>query len=260
MDPRAPHGSPRGLCLDIRPVVVVERDPAIASLLQTLIGRDGTPVHRTRQGVSALQVVTATSVRGVVVALGLPDMDGLSLVATMRLNGVSAPILVVSGRGAPRDEIRALEAGADDYIAKPFDIGVFAARMTTAFGRRETGGHVQELRAGTLVVKHLSRTVTVHGHPLKLRPVTIALLSYFITHAGTILTLKELARDVWGHQALLATNTYRTSISELRNVLRRHAPHLDILTVRGHGYVLRTDVALADPPHAKHGPGKETFI
>src|SRR5262249_21938643 len=131
--------------------------------------------------------------------LGLPDVDGLDVVRRVR-EWSSMPIIVLSARGQERDKIRALDAGADDYVTKPFSMGELLARMRVALRHRATAGEAEvgPIEIGELRMDLARRQVSMAGREVKLTPIEYRLLAVLVRHAGRVLTHEQLLREVWG--------------------------------------------------------------
>ena len=172
--------------------------------------------------------------------LGLPDGDGLDATRQLR-EWTTTPIIVLSARGQEQDKIAALDAGADDYLTKPFSVGELLARMRVALRHRAGGGEAPQLfEAGALRVDLARRTVTVGGAEVHLTPTEYKLLAVLVKHAGKVLTHRQLLLEVWGsHNARRRRRSASTSPScGTRSSQDPARPRL-LITEPGVGYRLR---------------------
>jgi two-component system KDP operon response regulator KdpE len=175
--------------------------------------------------------------------LGLPDLDGLTVTTRLRAWTLT-PILVLSARGQESDKIAALDAGADDYVTKPFAIGELTARMRAALRRsaRADDGSESIFEAGDLKVDRGRRIVTVRGEEVRLTPIEYKLLVAFTKHAGRVLTHQHLLREVWGPGSGEQHHYLRVYMAQLRHKLERDpARPKHLVTEPGVGYRLRDD-------------------
>ena len=176
--------------------------------------------------------------------LGLPDGDGLD--ATRRIREWSGtPIIVLSARGLENDKIAALDAGADDYLTKPFSVGELLARMRVALRHAARAQQPQQsvFRAGTLSVDLVKRRVVVAGEETHLSPTEYKLLVTLIKHAGMVCTQRQLVREVWGSHVVDDTQNLRVVVGQLRRKIEADSARPKLLqTEPGVGYRLRDDV------------------
>jgi two-component system KDP operon response regulator KdpE len=180
-------------------VLVVDDEPALERAVRTILDRNGFQVDVAQSARHALDSYRRRHPDLILLDLGLPDMDGQDLIREFRRLG-STPIVVLSVRGRERDKVMALDAGADDYITKPFGVDELLARLRVALrhGLGKTAGPVPVFRVGDLEVNLESRTVRVKGNPVKLTPTEFALLKAFVTHPDKVLTDRMLLQEVWG--------------------------------------------------------------
>ncbi len=173
--------------------------------------------------------------------LGLPDMDGVEVTRRLR-EWTQIPIIVVSVREQENDKISALDAGADDYLTKPFGIGELLARIRTVL-RRVTKDEAEPVFAsGNLVVDFVLRTVTVGGQPVTLTPTEYNLLKTLIKHAGKVLTHRQLLRMAWGNSYENEIHILQVNISNLRHKIEADPSRpVHIITEPGVGYRLMVE-------------------
>ncbi len=178
----------------------------------------------------------------IVLDLGLPDLDGIEVTTQLR-EWCTAPILVLSARGQERDKIRALDAGADDYVTKPFAVGELLARVRVALRHRAQAGPAAEdgiLEIGDLRIDHGRRLVTLGGNAVRLTPIEFRLLATLARHPGRVLTHEHLLREVWGPAQTRQHHYLRVYMAQLRHKIEKEPsrPRL-LLTEPGVGYRLR---------------------
>jgi two-component system, OmpR family, KDP operon response regulator KdpE len=220
-------------------VLVVDDEPAILRFLRMGLTGQGYSVSTVDTGRGALDAVHAGSVDLMVLDLGLPDIDGLDIIAQVRGEGCHIPIIVLSSRIEERSKVMALDIGADDYLAKPFGIDELLARVRVAQRHRlARDGDTPIFRVGDLTVDQVRRIVTVRGEDVKLSSREYDLLRLLVSHAGKVLTRDFILREVRGS----GTNVQylRIYIRALRQKIELIPERPDcILTETGVGYRLR---------------------
>jgi two-component system KDP operon response regulator KdpE len=173
----------------------------------------------------------------VVLDLGLPDMDGLKVLLSIR-EWSAVPVIILSVRDDEKGKIAALEAGADDYVTKPFSVNELIARVHVALRHAgEPGDDIKEFRNNGLVVDVLNRNVTVSGRPVKLTATEYSLLLQFVKNVGKVLTHRHLMKEIWGPYRTEETRTLRVHMAGLRKKLETDpaVPRL-LVTEPGVGY------------------------
>jgi two-component system KDP operon response regulator KdpE len=218
-------------------VLAVDDEPQILRALRTSLVARGYDVATAPNGETALEVLVAGTVDLVVLDLGLPGIDGVEVIRRLR-TWSDAPVIVLSVRESQADKIDALDAGADDYVTKPFSMDELQARMRAVLRRRgvaQTDGPV--VRVGSLEVDLAKRLVRRDGEPIHLTPTEFALLEAFVTNPGKLLTHRWLLKRVWGEAYGDESNYLRVYVAALRRKLEedREAPSL-IVTEPGVGY------------------------
>ncbi len=219
-------------------VLVVDDEPQIVRALRTSLRANGYEVESAAAGSEALDVVATWEPQLVILDLGLPDLDGIEVIR--RLRGWSqVPVIVLTARDARAEEIRALDAGADDYVNKPFAMDELLARMRAAVRRTQpTAPAPPVLRFGELEVDLERTRARLGGRPLRLTPTEWALLKVLVTDPGKLLTHEWLLRQVWGPGYTLDQSHYlRIYVRQLRKKLGDDvaAPRY-VATERGMGY------------------------
>lgn len=218
-------------------VLVVEDQPKLRTLLSHALTSDGYAVDAGEDGVEALHMLTQVAYDAVVLDLMLPKLSGLEALREARARRVGAPVLVLTARDSIRDRVEGLDAGADDYLIKPFAMAELLGRIR-ALVRRGGHGRPARLRCGPLELDPATRTVTVQEERVDLSPREFALLEYLMLRTGRVVTRTELLDHVWDDASDGTSNVVDVYIKYLRDKIdRRHG--LDLLrTVRGVGYCL----------------------
>ncbi|HSB02933.1 MAG TPA: response regulator [Anaerolineales bacterium] len=219
-------------------VLVVDDEKPIRRFLNVSLGGQYT-VLEAATGQEALVAAVSERPDLVILDLGLPDMDGVEVTRRLR-EWTQIPILVVSVRDGEADKIAALDAGADDYLTKPFGVGELMARMRVALRRVATPDHETVYKSDQLVVDFARREVNVDGQPVSLTPTEYDILRALIQHTGKVLTHQQIIRSVWGSNFDIEPHLLRVNISNLRRKIEADParPHY-ILTEPGVGYRLR---------------------
>jgi two-component system, OmpR family, KDP operon response regulator KdpE len=204
-----------------RNVVVIEDDPQIRRFLRTVLPTDGFAVFEAETGARGLVEAATRKPDVVILDLGLPDMDGTEVIRRMR-EWSQVPIVILSARARERDKVAALDAGADDYLTKPFSVGELSARLRVAL--RHSAARLAQASepvfvSGELEVDLAGRRVTIGERETKLTPIEYRLLSVLVKHAGMVVTHRQLLRDVWGPTYVEHTHTLRVHMASLRRKL-----------------------------------------
>ena len=237
MEPMNPTPMP----VDYRafPILVVDDEPEILRALRTNLAAHGYAVLTATSGAEAQALYTARRPDLVLLDLGLPDLDGLAVTRRLR-EWSSAPIIVLSARGQEQDKVAALDAGADDYLTKPFSVPELLARLRVALrhaaraGGDEPGASVQ---VGGLAVDLGARRVTLAGAEVRLTNLEYKLLVALARHPGRVQTHAQLMREVWGPGSESQVHTLRVFMSQLRHKLEADpARPRVLLTEQGVGY------------------------
>jgi two-component system KDP operon response regulator KdpE len=220
-------------------VLVVDDEPAIRRFLRTSLIAHGFQVSEAETGNAALDGLRRNKADVLVLDLGLPDIDGLDIIARLRAEGSAMPIVVLSSRSDEIGKVKALDLGADDYVTKPFGIDELLARIRAALRHRlQQEGERPVFRCGDLSVDLVRRIVTLRGEEVKLTPREYDLLRLFIAHEGKVLTHRFILREVWGGEAQV--QYLRVYIRALRLKLEAEPEQPRyILTEQGVGYRMR---------------------
>jgi two-component system, OmpR family, KDP operon response regulator KdpE len=218
-------------------VLIVEDEAQIVSAVTRGLSREGNVVASADSGEDALAEVAARPPDLVVLDLGLPDLDGIEVIRRLR-SWSEVPVLVLSARGAERSKVDALDAGADDYLDKPFGLPELRARVRALLRRASVNGRVPAMVVGDLSIDSAHRTVTLAGTEVRLTPKEWRLLDVLSAHPGKLLTHGWLIQQVWGRSHGDETRqTLRTHLRTLRAKLGddADAPRL-VRTETGAGY------------------------
>jgi DNA-binding response OmpR family regulator len=227
---------------DVR-ILIVEDDPAVAEALVEGVGRDGYQVHREATAAGAMAWARANHPHLIVLDLRLPDGSGFDVCRELRRTGLRQPILMLTVQADEVDQVVGLEAGADDYVTKPYRLRELLARIR-ALLRRSYGelaaADADLLYAGDLVIDRASARVTRDGRPIELTPTELRLLIFLARHPGQVLSRGQLLEHVWGYSAeFIDERTVNVHVRRLRTKIE---PDPDVptivLTVPGLGYRL----------------------
>jgi DNA-binding response OmpR family regulator len=227
---------------DVR-ILVVEDDPAVAEALVEGIGQDGYQVQREATAAGAVAHVRAHHPHLIVLDVRLPDGSGFDVCRELRRSGTRQPILMLTVQSDEVDQVVGLEAGADDYVTKPYRLRELLARIR-ALLRRAYGelaaGEADLLYAGDLVIDRASARVTRDGRVIDLTPTELRLLTFLAQHPGQVLSRDQLLENIWGYSAdLIDEKTVSVHVRRLRTKIELDpdAPAI-VLTVPGLGYRL----------------------
>lgn len=222
-------------------ILVVDDEQAIRRFLHTSLTANGYTISEAATGAEALAAVIGDRPDIIILDLGLPDIDGIQVTTRLR-EWSQIPIIILSVRGQEADKIAALDAGADDYLTKPFGVGELMARMRVAMRRVTTPEAEPVFTSGDLTVDLSHRIVMVAGAEIQLTPTEYDLLRTLVTHAGKVLTHQQLLREVWGRGYENEAHLLRVNISNLRHKLEQDpARPRHIVTEPGVGYRLRVE-------------------
>jgi two-component system response regulator QseB len=214
-------------------LLLVEDDSMIGEAARQGLRQEGHTVDWVRDGREADAAVASAPYDAVLLDLGLPRRDGLSLLKSWRARGIGVPVLIITARDAVSDRVAGLDAGADDYLVKPFDLDELSARVR-AVARRRSGRAESFVRIGELEIETATRHVKWKGADVNLSPREYALLEALANRPGTYLTRSQLEERLYGWDEEIASNAVEVHIHALR---RKLDPEL-IRNVRGMGYTL----------------------
>lgn len=195
-------------------ILVVDDEAPIRRYLRAALSAQGFNVYESASGEEALQAVLSHRPDIIILDLGLPDIDGIEVTRRLR-EWSQTPIIILSVREAEQDKIAALDAGADDYLTKPFGTGELLARMRVALRKQSSAANEPVFESKGLSVDFARRLVTVNGQEVQLTPTEYDLLKVLVTHAGKVITHRQLLRQVWG-DGYDDMHILRVNISNLR--------------------------------------------
>ncbi len=217
-------------------VLVIDDDPHLLRALRITLRAAGHDVDTAPDGRTALQQAAAVHPDVVVLDLGLPDLDGTEVLTGLR-PWYTGPVLVLSARADSQDKVRALDAGADDYVTKPFDMGELLARLRAALRRGPGEPADPVVTTDHFTVDLAARQVTVEGAPVRLTPTEWGLLEALIRHPGRLISQRQLLKSVWGPAYEKETHYLRVYLAQLRRKLEPDPAHPRYLrTEPGMGY------------------------
>ena len=221
-------------------LLVVEDDTAIREFLNRGLSESGYQVDVARDAATALSLTAETVYDGFIIDLGLPDMDGLDLIARCRAQGHTAPVLILSARRSVDERVRGLEQGGDDYLTKPFALAELLARLRNLLRRNVPSQQDSvRLRVRDLELDLVRREARRGDVVLQLTTQEFALLEYLCRNAGRVVTRTMILDQVWRMRIDPATNVVDVQIYRLRNKVDSESEHSLIHTIRGVGYVLK---------------------
>lgn len=202
----------------IKPVqtaLIIDDEPQIRRLLRLTLEANGYRVCDAPTGEEGVVQAAQHRPEVILLDLGLPDLDGIEVLKRLR-EWSRVPVIILSVRDREDDKVAALDAGADDYVTKPFNSAELLARLRAALRHAQPQGVETVFRAGNLEVDLSKRTVRKSGEQVKLTPTEYSLLRLLVTHAGKVLTHRQLLTEVWGPKAVEQTHYLRVHIAHLR--------------------------------------------
>jgi two-component system KDP operon response regulator KdpE len=222
-------------------VLIVDDEPAIRRFLRVTLTAQAYNTIEAVSGQEALSKAAVDKPDIIVLDIGLPDINGIEVTRLLR-QWTRLPIIILSVRGAESDKIAALDAGADDYLTKPFGVGELLARLRAALRRAAQTTNEPVFTSGSLKVDLSRRLITVSGLEVQVTPTEYELLRVLVTHAGKVLTHHFLLREVWGSEYGEEFHMLHVNISNLRRKIEPDPTRPQfIITEPGVGYRLRTD-------------------
>jgi len=221
-------------------ILLVEDETKMAALIKRVLTAERHVIDVASDGLTAAALAERGPYDVIVLDRMLPDIDGITLLRLLRAKGLMTPVLMLTALGTVDDRVGGLEAGADDYLAKPFAFAELIARIN-ALGRRSAVPTVRQVHAGDLSLDELRHVAQVGEQTVDLSAREFALLGYFIRHVGQVLTRQQILDAVWGAEP----DVYSNVVDLYVHYLRRKLGELDradrLRTVRGVGYMLRAD-------------------
>lgn len=220
-------------------ILVADDEAALLRSLARSLRFEGHDVMTATNGDEALQVMAVREPDLVVLDVVMPRVDGIAVCRRMRAIGDPTPVLLLTARDAVRDRVAGLDAGADDYLVKPFAYEELLARVRALTRRAGSGSTRERLVAGNLELDPGTWEASMDSEPLQLTRTEFALLEMFMRHPGQVLSRGQLYSDVWGASLDESSNAVEVYVGYLRRKLERDGRRRLIHTVRGVGYVLR---------------------
>lgn len=219
-------------------ILLVEDDELIGDGIATGLRDDGHAVDWVQDGEAALAAVRTHEYAAVVLDLGLPRRDGLEVLRRMRAGGDATPVVILTARAAVDERVAGLDAGADDYLAKPFALDELLARLR-ALARRAVGRATPVLRSGRIALDPAAHAVTQDGAPVALSAREFTLLHLLMENAGRVLPREQLEQALYGWNEEVESNAIEVHVHHLRRKLGKEV----IATVRGVGYTVPKDAS-----------------
>jgi DNA-binding response OmpR family regulator len=237
-------------------VLIIEDNAAVTQALRRGLRRSYL-VDTARTGTQGLHQAEVNAYDAIILDLTLPDMSGLEVCEQLRRERVSTPIVVLTGRDDIKEKVKLLDAGADDYLTKPFSLEELKARLRTVVRHSTKATRSSKLVVGELTLDTASRRIERAGRPIRLRRKEFDLLEYMMHHAGTVVTRTTIVDHIWEMSDALYTNAVDVHIKYLRDKIDRPFPQPLITTVHGVGYKLELSNAVAAMPTMKGGEADE---
>jgi two-component system OmpR family response regulator len=229
-------------------VLIIEDDANTADFIVKGLRQAGYTPDRAADGKEGLFLALEQPFDAIVLDRMLPELDGLTLLRTLRAAGRTTPVLLLSALGEIDDRVAGLRAGGDDYLTKPFALVELQARLEALLRRGEMKHADTVLRVGNLELDRLTRVAQRGGRTIDLQPREYQLLEFLMLHAGQVVTRTMLLEGVWDYHFDPQTNVIDVHISRLRAKIDKGEERPLLQTVRGAGYCLRDPGAAADPP------------
>jgi two-component system, OmpR family, KDP operon response regulator KdpE len=222
-------------------ILIIDDEPQIRRLLRLTLDAHGYQVREATTAQEGLQQAAMMRPDLVILDLGLPDMDGLDALRALR-EWSQTPVIVLTVKNSEQDKINLLDAGANDYVTKPFGTGELLARIRAALRHSLPDSSEGVFSTGDISMDFARRVVTKGGQELKLTPTEYALLRFLARHAGKVITHTQIIHELWGPKAQPDTSYLRVYVLQLRRKIERDpaSPHL-LITEPGVGYRLMSD-------------------
>ena len=221
-------------------ILVVDDDQAVRESLRRALVLEGYDVELAEDGTAALRSLTQSAPDAIVLDLQMPDVDGLEVCRRLRTLGDTTPVLMLTARDAVGDRVEGLDAGADDYLVKPFDLAELFARLRALLRRKTPSSSDSDLlRFDDLSLDLMSREVRRGDRSFVLTKIEFELLELFMNHPRQVLTRDNILDQVWGYDFDSGTNSLAVYIGYLRRKTEENCEPRLLQTVRGVGYVLR---------------------
>lgn len=221
-------------------ILVVEDETKVGCFIKRALEEESYAVDLCEDGLQGLDMALSGTYDLIVIDLMLPGLPGLEVLTRLRKEKIHTPVLILTAQSKVDQRVKGLDAGADDYLTKPFAIDELLARVR-ALLRRGTSDVPGVLQIDDLVLNPATREVTRGGQRIDLTVKEYALLEYFLRHAGRVLTRPTISEHVWNQDFDTFTNVIDVYVNYLRNKIDRGRAHKLIHTIRGSGYMLKVD-------------------
>ena len=222
-------------------VLVIDDEEPVRRFLRVALGGQSYRVIEAATGKDGITVVAVRKPDVIILDLGLPDLDGVEVTRLLRQT-TQTPVIILSVRGSENDKIAALDAGADDYLTKPFGIGELLARLRAALRRATQPPDEAMFTSGALMVDGLKRLVTVDGKEVQLTPHEYGILKTLVTYAGKVITHHHLLKEVWGPGFENEYHLLHVNVSNLRRKIEPDPTRpIQLITEPGVGYRLKSE-------------------
>lgn len=219
-------------------ILVVEDQRDLNRLMVKTLQKEGYAVDGCFDGEEALLHLEGAEYDGVILDVMLPKKDGYQVLGELRRRGLDLPVLFLTARDSVADRVKGLDAGADDYLVKPFDFQELLARIR-AMTRKRTGSRTNQFTAGDVTVDTERRVVTKGGREIPLLAKEYAILEYMVRHKGAVLSREQMEDRIWNYEYAGSSNNIDVYLSRLRKKLEGDGGEKLIHTVRGVGWILR---------------------
>lgn len=222
-------------------ILLIEDDAETAAHIEKGLREENHELHVVSDGNDAVEVATRIDPELLIVDRMLPGLDGIGVMKALRARGLSMPALFLTALNTVADRVEGLEAGADDYLSKPFSFDELRARIHALARRPPLAEQAMALQIGDLKIDRLKRSVVRGSTPIDLQPREYQLLEYLVAHAGAVITRTMLLEEIWGFHFDPGTNIVETHICRIRAKLDRGGDSSLIETIRGVGYIVRVE-------------------
>lgn len=219
-------------------ILVIEDEKKVAEFIKNGLAEEGYAVDTAPDGDAGYELATSNEYDAILLDILLPKIDGITLCSTLRSEGLHTPILMLTAKDAVKDKVRGLDAGADDYLTKPFAFEELLARIR-ALLRKQYQHQNTRLQVDDLVLDTVSHAVTRAGEVIPMSVKEYALLEYLMRNAGSVVTRTMISEHVWDISFETFTNVIDVYISYLRNKIDKGRSKALIQTVRGRGYTIK---------------------
>ena len=228
-------------------ILVIDDDPAVTSLLKRGLSYEGYAVDIAGSGEAGLALAREHPADLVILDVTMPGIDGLEVLRRLRTGDSRLPVIMLTARDAPADQVQGLETGADDYIVKPFSVPELLARVKGLLRRASPERLATVLTYGDIELDREKRRVARSGRQIDLGPTEYRLLEFFLEHPGRVFSREQLLDSVWGRDIYIDERTVDVHIGRLRKLLNPGREQDPIRTVRGAGYALDDRFAKVEP-------------